>query len=254
MSVTCNFSGRLGNIAFNICQVIAYAKKHDLDYWFPNYAWACPNGVPTIMVPSTGQQPMNPQVYQEPTIEGCPYYHDIPKMDNVEFRGYYQSFKYFDDYRQDILDVFNLPHETEYGVTCLSVRRGDCIGQEKAFPLAPMEYYHKAVEYMQERGYNRFRISSDDIPWCKEEFTTERYPRAVFEFFEESDVLKKFVSMSQCEHHICARSTYDLTSSWFNQNPNKIVLCPSIEQHYWWLNCNKDLLTGTENWLTQLTW
>ena len=97
MSVTCRFNGRMGNIIFNICQVIAYCKQHNLTYWFPKYAWACINGIPTISVPDTGEEPVNPVQYHEPVIDGHPYYHDIPKMDNVEFNGYYQSFRYLNN-------------------------------------------------------------------------------------------------------------------------------------------------------------
>src|ERR1035437_9682813 len=100
MSVTCSFSGRLGNILFNMGEVIAHCKRHNLDWYFPTYAWACTGGVVPLSVPnSIIIPPMNPTIYNEPNdTEGHPFYHEIPGMDNVELRGYYQSFKYFDDY------------------------------------------------------------------------------------------------------------------------------------------------------------
>lgn len=254
MSVSCQFSGRLGNCVYNICQVIAYAKKYNLDYWFPSYAWACIDQKVPVHVPNTGQPPVNPVVYNEPKTGINPYYQDIPYMEHVEFRGYFQSFKYFENYRQDILDITNFPHETEYGIVAIGVRRGDAVGQPEGFPMAPMEYYHTAIEYMQAKGYNKFRLYTDDNPWCKEEFTTERYSGAEFEFYEGSDILQKYISLTQVEHHIIPRSTFDLTAAWFNRNPNKIILCPSIDQHYWWIGQNLDLLKGTEHWLTQLRW
>lgn len=254
MSITCQFNGRLGNIVFNIAQMIAHAKKHNLQYHIPGHAWACTNGIPSITVPNTGPAPFQPIVYNEPMDNGQPYYHEIPVKDNILFKGYYQSFRYFEEYRQDVLDAFNLPCITEYGTVSLHIRRGDCIAQPDGFPMAPTEYYKRAVLYMQAAGYNRFRVFSDDIPWCKNEFTDNNYPNAVFEYREGYSELEDYKNMVQCEHNITARSTFSLTAGWMNQNPNKIVLCPSPEQHYWWRGQNKDMFTETEKWLTQITW
>jgi len=243
MAVTCYFSGRLGNIFYNIAMLIAYAKKHNLQYYIPTEAIACTNRVPTITVPSTGPKPVNPSVYREPNMsQGNPYYHEIPYMDNVLFDGYYQSFKYFNWCRQDVLDAFNLPHVTEYGVVGVSVRRGDCVGSEP-FPMAPTIYYHRAIEHMQKLGHNHFRLYSDDIPWCKEEFTTVNYPGATFEFSEGRTELEDYTSLTQCEHNITARSTFSLTAAWMNQNPDKIVLVP--QENMWWKSQNRNLLTDS---------
>lgn len=255
MSVTCYFSGRLGNVAYNIAMLVAYAKKYSLQYYIPTTAVAynhfgCSIANP-LPVQSTGPAPINPQVYTEPNMtNGNPYYHDIPRMDNVMFNGYYQSFLYFNDYRQDVLDIFNFPHEIEYGVTSISVRRGDNVTEDRgndptklAFPIAPVIYYHRAVEYMLKRGHKRFRLYSDDIPWCKQEFTSENYPGATFEFSEGKSELEDYISLTQCEHNITARSTFSLTAAWLNQNPNKIVLVP--QENMWWKGQNRNLLTGS---------
>jgi len=237
-----------------MCQVIAHCKRYNLDWYFPTYAWACIDHRVPIQVPNTFPiPPISPAVYNEPTdAEGHPYYHEIPYMDNVEFRGYYQSFRYFEDYREDILKVFNYPHVTEYGVVGVGVRRGDIVAQPDAFPMVSRQYHQAAIKYMQERGYNRFRIYSDDNLWCKEEFIEQNYPRAVFEFYEGDDFLTKHISLTQVEHNIMARSTFELTAAWMNQNPNKICICPSIQQEKWWTYQNRNLLDT--NFLTQITW
>src|SRR4051812_9052755 len=121
MSVTCHLSGRLGNIWFNLAMMIAYCKKHNLQYHIPTWAPAYAHfGESTThafsYIPSTGPAPVNPSIYQEQGMATGPFYYDIPYMDNVVFDGYFQSFKYCNDYRQVILDAFNLPHSTEYGI------------------------------------------------------------------------------------------------------------------------------------------
>ncbi len=257
MSVSCKFNGRLGNCIYNIAQVVTHCKRYNLQWWFPEYAWACINHKVPVTVSNTGHQPVNPTVYHEPMMvvsptESQPYYHHIPYMDNVEFNGYYQSFKYFEDYRQDILDLFNFPYHREVGITSLHVRRGDCVPQPDTFPMAPHSYYHNAIDYMLEKGFFHFRVFSDDIPWCREEFVEERYPGCIFEFMEGGTDVQDFIAMSSCENNITARSTFSLLASWFNLNPTKIVLVP--DGKFWWFGQNKDLLTGTEHWLTQISW
>lgn len=244
MAVTCFISGRFGNAIFSLAQMIAYAKQHGYDYFVPTTAIAYnhfKNGDITnpIQLKSTGEEPVNPIEYHEPNqSSGHPSYHVIPKMDNVKFFGYYQSFKYFDWCRDYILETFNFPHYIEKGMVSISVRRGDCVGVS-AFPIAPPEYYHNAIEYMQERGYNNFRVYSDDQEWCKQEFTSGNYPNANFQFSDGGE-LEDFVSISCCEHNITARSTFSLTAAWFNRNSDKIVLVPQKEK--WWKGQNLDLV------------
>lgn len=228
--------------------LLAYCKKHDLKYYIPTEANAYNHFRKNKDVPfyfeSTGEKPIRPYVYREPNMaKGIPCYHEIPKLDNVSFDGYFQSFLYFDWCRDYILETFNLPYAMEEGMTAISVRRGDCIGVP-AFPIAPREYYVNAVKYMQEKGYNKFRLYSDDIPYCKHEFVEGNFPNATFEFSEGKSELEDYISLSNCENQITARSTFSLTGAWMNQNPNKIVCVPTT-RHKWWNTQNSDLLTDT---------
>lgn len=239
MSVTCYLSGRFGNIFFALANMIAYCKKHDLTYYVPEEANAYSHKKNPLLIPSTGNKPVNPTTYYEPFYSsGNPSHHEIPKMDNVLLDGYFQSFKYIDWCRDYILETLNVPYKEEKGIVGISVRRGDCVGSV-AFPVAPQIYYHKAVEYMQERGYNNFRVYSDDYDWCKREFATENYPGAKFEF-NEGDEMQDYISLSSCEHQITARSTFSLSAAWLNRNPNKIVLVP--QKNIWWRGQNDDLI------------
>lgn len=251
MAITCYLSGRLGNIVFSQAQMIAYAKKHDLSYYVPTEAIAYRhfrNDITNpLLLPSTGAKPVNPIIYDEPGNKKTenPQYFEIPKMDNIMLRGYFQSFLYFDWCRDHILQTFNVPYQMEAGMTAISVRRGDCLRSPEAFPIAPKEYYVNAVDYMNQRGFNKFRVYSDDIEWCKKNFTVENFPDSTFEFSEGQTEVQNWASIACCENQITARSTFSLTAAWFNRNPNKIVCVPTY-RHRWWRSVNKDLLTGTD--------
>lgn len=245
MAVTCYLSGRWGNIIFHLAHMIAYAKKYDLKYYVPLEADAYKgftgdNKVPFI-VNSTGEKPINPIIYKEPNMaKGIPRCHEIPKLDNVLFDGYWQSFLWFDWCRDYILETFNFPYEKEVGMTSISVRRGDCVGVP-AFPIAPLEYYQNAVRYMQERGFNKFKVHSDDLEWCKTAFTKENFGDAEIEFYEGHTERENYLSLCNCENNITARSTFSLTAAWFNRNPQKIVCVPTV-RHSWWNTQNADLI------------
>lgn len=246
MAITCYLSGRFGNIIFELAHMIAYAKKYDLKYYVPTEANAYRgfrgnNRMPFI-IPSTGAEPVNPVIYREPDmVNGTPTYHEIPKMDNILFDGYFQSFKYFDWCRDYILQTFGFPHELEKGVTSISVRRGDCIGVP-AFPIAPKCYYQNAVNYMLERKFSEFKVFSDDMEWCKKNFNDENFSEdALFEFYEGHSEMENYLGLCNCENNITARSTFSLTAAWFNRNPTKTVLVPT-DKFQWWRTQNKDLI------------
>ena len=247
MAATCYLSGRLGNIVFNIAMLLAYCKKHNLQYYIPAEADAynqhAGHRKNPLMLPSTGPKPVNPQRFKETNmVDGNPFFQDIPKMDNVLLDGYYQSFKYFDWCRDYILDTFNFPNNPEK-ITSVSVRRGDCVGSPN-FPMAPREYYRNAIKYMQDKGFNKFRVYSDDQVWCKAEFVKENYPSATFEFSEGKTEMKDYVSLMNCENNITARSTFSLTGAWMNRNPNKIVCVPTMK-FLWWRSINQHILADT---------
>lgn len=236
----------MGNCIYNAAMLLAYAKKHSLLYYFPTEAIAYRhfrNGDVNVpfYIPSTGEKPIRPTIYREPNaVNGTPRYHEILKMDNVMFEGYYQSCKYFDGYRDYVIEKFGFPYKMEKGMTSISVRRGDCVGVV-AFPIAPLEYYQNAVRFMQERGFNKFRCYSDGIDWCKEHFTKENFGDAEIEFSEGQTEMESYLGLQNCENNITARSTFSLTAAWMNSNPTKIVCVPTT-RHPYWRSQNADLI------------
>src|SRR5688572_28770003 len=141
MSVTCYNSGRTGNIFFHQAMLIAYAKKHGLEYFIPQNADAYKshgghNRNPFNFIFSTGNRPINPIRFTEANIHTQPSYQDIPKMDNIIFDGYYQSFLYFDQCRDFILEQFKVPEYKDNDTISINYRRGDCINSPN-FPIAP---------------------------------------------------------------------------------------------------------------------
>lgn len=237
MTAVCNLAGGLGNHFYQIAHTVAYAKKHDMLYHIPTVR--CAYNRPPFNIGSTAHAPTTRTLYKEPSDGKHPYYHEIPVIENPFFEGFWQSFKYFDWCRGSILNAFGLPYNPRKGVVSLHVRRGDAIGQGNTFPMAPIEYYSKCITYMNERGYNQFTVFSDDIPWCKQQFTYNNYRDSFFQFSEGNTDLQDLIDLSSCEHHIVARSTFSFVGAWLCQNENKIVLCPPFPL---FKNCHRDMI------------
>ncbi len=249
MSVTIYQSGRRGNCFYATSFLLAYAKKHDLEYFIPHNADAYKhftgnNKNPFAYIPSTGARPINPRHLQESNIHTNPSYQpNIPKIDGILFDGYWQSHLYFDWCRDFILQQFNLPNNVNKDITAIHVRMGDCLGSIN-FPICPLEYYINSVKYMQDKGFNKFKIFSDNIRWCKVHFNNTNFPEALFEFSENTTEEQDYIQIVNSGNVITARSTFSLSAAWLNQNPNKIVLVPTTRL-YWWRGQNLDMLKGT---------
>lgn len=218
--------GRCGNQFYQIATTLAYAKKHDLDFFVTSTAPNCDNNAYYFnQFPKRDSWFSN---FYEPRNEnGNSYYFELPRLDNTCLMGYWQSFKYFDDYREEILQEFNLPYELKKGYVSLHVRRGDFLKGENNETILSIEYYKKCISYFTNLGYKNFLVFSDDINYCKEVFN---FDNINFEFSENRTELEDLSLMSSCEHNIIANSSFSFSASWFNKNENKIVLCPTYDK------------------------
>jgi hypothetical protein len=217
--------GRCGNQFYQIATTYAYAKKHGFEFY------VSPNVEPSGDCYFTGlpTRSISRSIYQEPLdINGNSYFHEIPKIENVYLFGFWQSFDFFNEYREEILNLLNIPYERKEGYVSIHIRRGDYIELNKVMPL---EYYKNCIDILQAIKKFKYLIFSDDIEWCKANFNDSKIE---FEFSEGKNELEDLSLMSSCEHNICANSSFSYVASWLNRNENKLVLTPDI----------KDMLNG----------
>jgi|694.fasta_scaffold25794_12 hypothetical protein len=210
--------GRCGNQFYQIATGLAHAKRENLDF----YTTTAENA--TNYFNTFPKKEVGGKIYEEKiNVHNNPFYSEIPsKMGNCMLIGYWQSFKYFDDYKVEILSEFNLPYNLIKAVS-IHVRRGDYLIHSELFPPLPIKYYNKAISFFNEKGYYNFHVFSDDIEYCKTIFEDGN---STFTFIEGNTELEDLSLMSSCEHNIVANSSFSMAASWFNQNENKIVVCP----------------------------
>ena len=156
-------------------------------------------------------------------------YNEIPYQKDLMLIGYFQSEKYFD--KKLISDMYSIPQnienklKTKYGEvlddnTCsIHIRHGDYIGIQDHHPLCSLEYYNNAMSKMP--SDTKFLIFSDDINWCKENFTGDQF------IFTDNDAdYEDLYLMSICKNNIIANSSFSWWGAWLNKNPDKIVIAP----------------------------
>jgi hypothetical protein len=150
---------------------------------------------------------------------------------NIKIEGYFQSHLYFDEYRNDILDLFEIDNtslnyiKNKYPIlfddtkTCISIHirmnYANCINYN-------FNYFEKAINYFNEKFDNiHFLVFSNNI-------------KSIHQWFENTDytIVTNNIDyvdlgiMSLCKHNIITHSTFSWWGAYLNNNPNKIVIYP----------------------------
>jgi hypothetical protein len=160
------------------------------------------------------------------------HYENIPYSKNLKLSGYFQSEKYFIDYRDEILELLSPGEKIEKYIeqkfgeilkkkTCsLHVRHGDYLQLSNYHPPCSVKYYTEAIKMFDDNTL--FIIFSDDISWCKSVFRGDNF----FFIENEEDYIDLYI-MSKCLDNIMANSSFSWWGSWLNKNENKRVIVPS---------------------------
>lgn len=157
--------------------------------------------------------------------------------------GVFQNATMADTVKEEVQQVFTFaPFEDERNrtlqeaiQTCNSIgihiRKGeDYMSRIWYQDTCPLDYYRKAIAYIQEKVENpKFYVFADNPAWVKENFKEFDYtlvegnPPAGWGSHFDMQL------MSYCKHNIISNSTYSWWGAFLNKNPDKIVILP----HQW---------------------
>lgn len=216
--------GRLGNFMFMAANCIVQAIKNDEPFSMPyqtNDRYWNPTYLEKLVDPSYTQGRedilINEPEFRYREIEFKPEW----KGKYVIFNGYYQSWKYTEGYRDELLYLFGLPYEMKENFVSVHVRRGDYVWLVDKHPIVTPQWYE---EQMSKFPNYKFKFFSDDIAYCKQHFGH----REDCEFSTNSTEMEDLIEASFCEHNICSSSTFSYWIAWLNRNKNKQCIFPNL--------------------------
>lgn len=169
----------------------------------------------------------------------------LPSRGNIYLNGYFQSEKYFNHRRADILRIFQFPEldhknnkikeeilKAENSIS-IHVRRGDYLKPEvlKHHGVLTTQYYQEALNIINKKlpNYTIF-VFSDDPSYCEEVLFNEE-KNVNFITGNEEDAWKDMCLMSHCQHHIVANSSFSWWGAWLSQSEKGMKIAPKK-----WLN------------------
>lgn len=171
--------------------------------------------------------------------------------------GYWQSYKYFEEFNENILKDFTpkvLWSENLKSVdqkicnsssVSIHIRRGDYVGN-KDYEVCSLDYYKKSLDFFENNCKNlTFFVFSDDIEWVKQnlDFKSE----VVFVSGRGFNEAEELVLMSHCKYNIISNSSFSWWAAWLNSNPNKKIIMPDRWSNAPGLELVPDLLP--DNWV-----
>jgi len=233
------YSGRLGNQMFQYAALKALSLKTGYEIFLPNHIDIKHDGCFDMTNNKWIEYKLDlldcfdlsypildntlPNQYQEQSFE----FELFTILDDTSIDGYFQSYKYFEDFKQDILNDFKFRDEilnkcqeeiSKYiNPVSIHIRRGDYINHPGFWNITP-EYIQEAFNHFSDDEYT-FLIFSDDIEWCKQIF-----PEGVI--FIEGNQFEDLCLMSLCNHNVISNSSYSWWGAYLNKNPNKKIIAP----------------------------
>ena len=161
-------------------------------------------------------------------------YNKIMFLNGMKISGYFQSYKYFDNFRDLIINSFEVPdsikqklsdkyqHLISDSSVSLHVRRQDYLKFSGYYAILGEEYYLSALEQFD--NISNIFVFSDDVDWCKENFDFIKDKEIIF-VEGQSDVEDMWL-MSQIRNNIIANSTFSWWAAYLNCNEGKKVVRP----------------------------
>jgi len=247
--ITAEIMGGLGNQLYIIFTLISYSLTSKNAFYFENkeiingdrkimYWNNLLKGISIFIKPC---KPIN-TIIREKSMN----YEILPTIDTVidaKLHGYFQSFKYFDNSKEEILKLIKFiettkPYENLYDFEnsiSMHFRLGDYKSKQGFHPILKLNYYKRSLQHMIEKNnFKKWQIlyfcENEDIKFVENVVEELKVFFPDLSFLRANNMLadwEQMVIMSLCAHNIIANSTFSWWSAYLNTNL-KIVCCPNI--------------------------
>ena len=173
---------------------------------------------------------------------------EIKKHEHLILHGYFQSFKYFDQYskllyrilkiedkKRVLIKKYNLNESELLETVSIHFRMDDYLLIQDYHPILKINYYLNAIEYIHKNDskiknaiffYQKkdYDIVNSYINTIKSSFTNIKFKLVDYNM----DDWEEMLYMSMCKNNIIANSTFSWWGAYLNNQDNNIVCYPSI--------------------------
>lgn len=262
--ISINLVGGLGNQLFQIFATIAYSIEYNIPFNFLNIS-----NTPGITSRTTYWQTLFKNI-QDKLITNYPNnmmnikeeeftFNPLPDLTNlitnnfnIKLNGYFQSYKYFEKYydeiinllqinqlKQDLLDKYKYSRNINIKMNTISIhfRFGDYTKLKHIYHILPINYYRNALRYILNNNNNINKLNKNVLYFCQESDLNEslliinelkkEFKELTFECI--SFLIKdweQILIMSLCKYNIIANSTFSWWAAYLNSFHDKIVCSP----------------------------
>jgi hypothetical protein len=163
----------------------------------------------------------------------------------VSYYGYFQSYKYFENYSYEIREILSLfgqesevfeaacRHILEVKPYAVHIRRGDYLGREDFHGLATREYFENAIDKVREIDDTAtFVLFTDSPELTKNLISAVKYLPQVTDGHSSAETL---ILMSKCKGLIGSNSSFSWWAA-FLMPPHTIRIFPKP----WFVNRSMD--------------
>lgn len=208
---------RLCNWLFLIATCYAHARRNGYDMKLP-YMKELPSSIRkkfSIDVPNDVKG-----IYNEPTY----HYTPIPSSVYGYFQGFFQSSKYFDDYKDEIKGLFRefISDDKKEGVAGIHVRLGDYLNLSHHWKSPDKDFIETALTELSPH-IKRLMVFSDEIDKAVEIIKTckgsEQFEIIPMRGNEIGDIRE----MTACEELIMSCSSFSWWAAYLGENKKVIV-------------------------------
>lgn len=255
--ITVYLQGGLGNQLFQIFTCISYALKYNFEFKLPVYNQneKIAKGPTGCLRPTYWDNLLvnlkknvvkkNHHMYQNlPRLQEKDFrYNEIPKInENFMLFGYFQSYKYFNDYFDKILEIIkiesfkktirekNIELFTNDTIS-MHFRLGD-YKHLSVHNIMSINYYIDALsEIIKKTKKDNFTViffcEDGDIEDVKNKINkiNQTHTNCIFKRGKGED-WEELILMSLCNHNIIANSSFSWWGAYLNKNPAKVVCRP----------------------------
>lgn len=245
--VTCKLMGGLCNQLFQIAATHALAlRNNDISVFDLNNCYTPNQGYTSIKYKDSIFSKINNvdlgsdfinrmmydelnKIYNEPNFS----YTNIDYIEGMCLVGYFQSEKYFIDFKEEIINLFTISDEDKIKIkkffswyrlldkpiTSVHIRRGDYLKHPNFHPVCSVEYFNKAIK---EIGDSYFVFVSDDMNWVKKTFNGNNN----YVYSEFNDEILDLTLMVLCDNNIISNSSFSWWGAYLNPNTDKKIIAP----------------------------